>query len=87
MLAPGGIVTGKGKWPNEKARPCFDLERTSTVLFPSVREFDGVGTGFADLYLTEAVIARVGLELMRPGGHRRQPNRAAIRLQLGGRIA
>ena len=34
MLAPGWIFTGKGKWPKEKARPCFDLERTSTVLFP-----------------------------------------------------
>jgi hypothetical protein len=86
MLAPGGIVTGKGKWPNEKARPCFDLERTSTVLFPSVREFDGVGTGFADLYLSEAVIARVGLELM-PRRTQAPANREAIRLQLGGRVA
>jgi len=40
---------------------------------PRVREFEGVGTGFADLYLAEGVTARVALELLRPAGHRRQP--------------
>ena len=38
----------------------------------SVGEFDGVGTGIADLYLAEVVLARVTLKLLRPRGRRRQ---------------
>jgi len=33
-LAPGRIVTGNGKEPNEKACPDIDLERTYTFLYP-----------------------------------------------------
>jgi hypothetical protein len=34
MLAPGLIFTGKGKWPNEKALPRFDLERILSGFLP-----------------------------------------------------
>jgi hypothetical protein len=33
-LAPGLILTGTGKLPNEKALPCTDLEAIRRVLFP-----------------------------------------------------
>jgi hypothetical protein len=33
-LVPGRIVSGNGKWPNEKACPDISLERTYTFLCP-----------------------------------------------------
>jgi len=35
MLAPGRILTGKGKVPNEKALPCFESEPIRSVLVPT----------------------------------------------------
>src|SRR5450631_1946799 len=34
MLAPGWILTGTGKLPNEKALPSSDLEAIRSILFP-----------------------------------------------------